>query len=57
MFYRSIIDDSWSINDTSRVIRMTIVSDAPGCGVILTTPGVIYDRNIFIIHAKGHRFC
>ncbi len=36
MFSRCIID-SRSINDTSRVIRMMIVSDAPSCGIILTT--------------------
>jgi hypothetical protein len=30
-------DDSGSINDSSRFIRMTIVSDAPSCGIILIT--------------------
>jgi hypothetical protein len=28
MFYRRIIDDSRSINDTSKLVRMTIISDA-----------------------------
>ncbi len=53
MFSGSIIDNSWSINDTSRVIRIIIVSDAPSCGVILTSikVGVIYDHNIFLIQA------
>ncbi len=37
MFSRSIIDNSRSINDASRVIRMTVVSDAPSCGIILIT--------------------
>ncbi len=35
------------INDSSRVAS----SDAPSCGVILTTRGVIYDYGIFIIYA------
>jgi hypothetical protein len=30
-------DDSGSINDSSRVIRMTIVNDASSCGIIMTT--------------------
>jgi hypothetical protein len=51
MLYRSVLDDSRSIDDTFRVIRMTIVSDAPKCGLILMTRGVIYERNIFIIQA------
>jgi hypothetical protein len=30
---------------------MMIISDAPSCGAILMTRGVIYDRDIFIIEA------
>jgi hypothetical protein len=30
-------DEFRSINDTSRVVRMTIVSDALSCGIIVTT--------------------
>ncbi len=37
MFSRTIIDDSRSINDTTRVDRITIVSDVPGCSFILMT--------------------
>jgi hypothetical protein len=35
MFSRSITDDSRSVNDTARVVRMTtiIVNDTPSCGV------------------------
>jgi hypothetical protein len=28
MVSRSVIDNSWSVNDTSRVVRMMIVSDS-----------------------------
>jgi hypothetical protein len=39
-------------NDTYRVIRMTIISDAPSCGIILVTlDGVIGNHTIFIIYA------
>jgi hypothetical protein len=54
MFYRNVIDDSNRINDTSRVIRMTIISDAPGCGIILMTLEVSFTIIIFIIQATGH---
>jgi hypothetical protein len=37
MFSRSIIDNSRSVNDASIVVTMTIISDAPSCGIILTT--------------------
>jgi len=42
MFSRSIIHDSRSINDTSRVVKMTIISDAPSCGIVLMTIIVIF---------------
>jgi hypothetical protein len=42
MFSRSVIYNSRSINDTSRVVRMTIISDAPSCGVFLMTIIVIF---------------
>ncbi len=45
MFFRSGVDDSGSINNTSRVIRMTIVSDVPSCGIIL-----LYYKNMMIIN-------
>jgi hypothetical protein len=51
MLSRSIIDNSKGINNTSRVVGMMIISDAPSCGAILMTRGVIYDRDIFIIEA------
>jgi len=58
MFSRSIIDDSKSINDTSRVVRITIVSDATTWSVTYdhhsdSSRGVIYDHNIFITHATS----
>ncbi len=46
--FRSVIEDSRSINDTSRVVRMTIVSDAPSCGIILTTLEVSLTVVIFL---------
>ncbi len=46
MFSRSIIDNSRSINDTSRVTRMTIVNDASSFD---NSKGVIYDCSIFIL--------
>ncbi len=43
---------SWSINDTSRVVRMTIVGDATTRSVTSEdSRGVIYILNIFIIQA------
>jgi hypothetical protein len=39
---------SWSVNDTSSVIRMTIVGDAT---TWCHSRVVIYDRNVFIIKA------
>jgi len=48
MFSRSVNGKSRSINDTSRVIRMMIVSDAPSCGVILTTLQVSLTIIIFL---------
>ena len=35
MFSRSIINDSRSVNDNSRVVKMTIVIDAPRFGIIV----------------------
>jgi hypothetical protein len=29
------------------VSSITIISDAPSCGVVLMTIGIIYDRNMF----------
>ncbi len=48
MFSKSIIDDSGSINDNSRVVRMTIISDAPICGIILMTLEVSFRLVIFL---------
>jgi hypothetical protein len=54
MFSRFIIDDSRGINDTFRVIKMTIVSDAPSCGVILMTLKVSFTIIIcFIIQTTS----
>jgi len=49
MFSRSIIDDFMSINDTSKVVRMTTLSDTPRCGIILMTLEVSYRIVIFFI--------
>ncbi len=49
MFSRILIDDSGSINDTIRVIRMLIVSD----GVILTTLELSFF--IFIIQVSEQK--
>ena len=52
MFYKSA-------NDTSRVKRMTIISDATTWGITSDdSSDVIYDRYIFIIHATsgGNQF-
>ncbi len=58
MFSKSITDDSRSVNDTARVVRMTIVSDATTWTFTYyrhsdDSSGVIYDCNIFIIQATG----
>ncbi len=50
MFSRSVIVDSRSVNDTPRVIRMLILSDAATSD---DSRGVIYDSNIFKIQAAG----
>ncbi len=43
---------SRSVNDNSKVVRMTIVSDATTCSVNFeNSKGVVYDRNFFIIQA------
>jgi hypothetical protein len=48
---------SRSLNDTSRVVRMTIVDDATTWSDISDdSRGVIYDHNIFIIQATGLTF-
>jgi hypothetical protein len=51
---------SWSVNDTSSIVRMMIVGDATTWRVILEpscqnddSRVVFYDRNIFIIQATG----
>jgi hypothetical protein len=49
MNFRSIIDDSKSINITSRVTIMTIIIDAPSCGIILMTLEVSFMIVIFFI--------
>jgi hypothetical protein len=54
MFSKSIIDDSGSINDTSRVVRMIIIRDTSTRSITYYrhsdhSRGVIYDRNILII--------
>jgi hypothetical protein len=51
-YSRNIIDDSRSINDISTVIRMTVVSDVPSCGIILMTRAeLLYNNYVFIIQA------
>ncbi len=46
------------INDTSIVIRMTIISDSPSCGITFnhqsanTSRGVIYCPREFIVQAS-----
>ncbi len=59
MFSRSIIDDSRSVNDTSRIIRIMIVSDATTWSITddchsNNSRGVIYNHNIFVIQATGY---
>jgi len=57
MFSRSINDNSRSINGTSRIVRMMIVSDAANCGVILTNLEVSFTIVIFfMIQATGGSF-
>jgi len=48
MLLRSIIDNSRSINDTSRGISVMIVSDTPICCVILMTLEVSFKSVIFL---------
>ncbi len=55
MFSRSIIGNSRSINETSRVIRMTITSNDPSYGIILITLEVSFTSEIFFI-IKGLMF-
>jgi hypothetical protein len=46
---------SRSVKDTSRVIRMTIISDSTTWSVTSDdSRGVIYNCNIFIIQATDH---
>ncbi len=45
---RSTIEESRSINDTSGVIRLTTVSDASSCGVILMTLDVSFTIVMFL---------
>jgi hypothetical protein len=55
MFSRSVIEDSRSITDTSRVFRMMTVS-----GATIWSPNyydsrvTIYNRNVFIVQATGY---
>ncbi len=54
MFSKSIIDDPRSVTNTSRAIRMTVVSDTTTWSITYNrrsdnSRGVIYNRNIFII--------
>jgi hypothetical protein len=55
MFSRSIIDNSRGLNDTCRFIRMMIISDAPSCGVIMTTLEVSFTIVIFFIILVTYR--
>ncbi len=48
MFFRSKIDDYRIINDTSSVVRMMIISDVPGCGIILMALEVSLIMVIFL---------
>jgi hypothetical protein len=56
MFSMSLIDNTRSVNDTSRVVRMTLQLGASLTIVILVTRGVIYDRNIFMMQDTGEVF-
>jgi hypothetical protein len=58
MFTGSITDDSGNVNDTSRVVRMMIISDAITWSIPYDCHsddfrGVIYDQDIFIIQVNG----
>jgi hypothetical protein len=45
---------SRSVNDTSRVVRMTIIRDATSLSVTsYDSIGFVYDPNIFIMQATG----
>jgi len=47
MFYKSV-------NDTSRVVRITIIRDATSLSVTsYDSIGFVYDPNIFIMQANG----
>ena len=52
MLLRSIIDNSRSINDTSRDISMMTVSDTPICCVILMTLEVSF-KLLTNIYSRG----
>ena len=61
MFSRSITDDSRSVNDTARVVRMTtiIVNDTPSCGVTYgshsdNSSGVIYAPRVISYALREH---
>jgi hypothetical protein len=61
MLSRNIIDNSRSAKDTSRVIRMMIVSDTTTWSIIYDchsydSRGTIYDRNVVIIQATDHKY-
>jgi len=49
--------NSRSVNDTSRVIRVTIISDASSCGVILTTLEVSNTIAIFFLMLCYKKVC
>jgi hypothetical protein len=49
--------NSRSINDTSRVIRETIISEAPSCSVILTTLEVPFTIAIFFLILCYKKVC
>jgi hypothetical protein len=56
-----MIDNSNSVNDTFRVVRMMIVSDATTWSMINDrhsddSRGVIYNRNIFILQSTVSSF-
>ncbi len=59
MFSRSVIDDSRTVNDNSRVIRMTTLSDPTTWSITYdnhsyNSRGVINDCDIFIIQATDY---
>jgi hypothetical protein len=60
MFSRSMIDDSWSVDDNSRVFRMMFVSDATTWSITYhhhseDFKGVIYDCDIFMVQATRYK--